>query len=77
MDQHENIILLVTNISLVLYLHDTEEAMGMREILAHDIRMKKNPQNKEDTFWIFTDFHGVMRAQSPVCTPARKFHQCC
>ena len=23
--------------------------------------MKKNPQTKEDTFWIFKDFHGVMR----------------
>ena len=42
-------------------LHDAEEAMGMRKILAHDIRMKKNPQTKVDTFWIFTDFQGVMR----------------
>ena len=56
-------------------LHDVEEATGMRKILAHDMRMKKNPQNKEDTFWIFTDFHGVMRVQSPTCTLARKFHQ--
>ena len=30
-----------------------EEVMGMRKILAHDIRMKKNPQSKEDTFWTF------------------------
>ena len=56
-------------------LHDAQEAMGIRKILAHDIRMKKNPQTKEDTFWIFTDVHGVMRVQSPTCTPARKFHQ--
>ena len=42
-------------------LHDAEEAMGMRKILAHDTRMKKNPQTKEDTFWIFTDIQGVMR----------------
>ena len=56
-------------------LHDAEETMGRRKILAHDIRMKKNPQTKEDTFWIFTDVHGVMRVQSPTCTPARKFHQ--
>ena len=34
--------------------------MGIRKILARDIRMKKNPQIKEDTFWIFTDFHVVM-----------------
>ena len=24
--------------------------MGMRKILAHDIRMQKNPQTKEDTY---------------------------
>ena len=23
--------------------------------------MKKNPQSKEETFWIFRDFHEVMR----------------
>ena len=45
-------------------LHDTEEAIGMRKILAHDMRMKKNPQIKENSFWIFTDFHGVMPVQS-------------
>ena len=37
-------------------LHDAQEAMGIRKILAHDIRMKKNPQTKEDTFWIFKEF---------------------
>ena len=36
-------------------LYDAEEAMGMRKILARDVRMKKNPQTKEDIFWIFTD----------------------
>ena len=60
-------------------LNDVERAMGMRKILAHSIRMKKNPQTKEDTFWInnpeIQDFHGVMRVQSPTCTLARKFHQ--
>ena len=44
-----------------MQLHDAEEAIGMRKILAHDMKMKKNPQTKEDTFWIFTDFQGVMR----------------
>ena len=58
-------------------LHDAEEVVGMRKILAYNIRMKKNPQTKENTFWIFTDFHGVMRVQSPTCTPARKFRQWC
>ena len=47
----------------------------MRKILAHDIRMQKNPQTKEDTFQIFTGFHGVMRVQRPTCIPARKIHQ--
>ena len=55
-------------------LHDAEESMAIRKILAHDIRMKKNPQTKENTFWI-ADFYGVMRVQTPTCTPARKFHQ--
>ena len=55
-------------------LHDAEESMAIRKILAHDIRMKKNPQTKEDTFWI-VDFYGVMQTLDPTCTPARKFHQ--
>ena len=55
-------------------LHDPEESMAIRKILAHNIRMKKNPQTKENTFWI-ADLYGVMRAQSPTCTIARKFHQ--
>ena len=55
-------------------LHDAEESMAIRKILAHDIRMKKNPQTKEDTFWI-ADFYGVMLVQSPTCIPTRKFHQ--
>ena len=49
--------------------------MRIRKILAHDIDMRKNPQNKEDNIWIFKYFHGVMRVQSP--TPARKFYQWC
>ena len=50
-------------------LYDAEEAIGMRKILAHDMRMEKNPQTKEDTSWVFTDFHGVMRAKGQTCTP--------
>ena len=56
-------------------LHDAEGAMGMRKILAHNIRMKKNPQIKGNTFLIFTDFHGVTWVQSATCTPAQIFHQ--
>ena len=46
----------------------------MREILlAYDIRIQKNLQTKEDTFWIFRDFHGGTRVQSPTCIPHRNF----
>ena len=55
-------------------LHDPEEPMAIRKILTRDIRMKKNPQTKEDTFWIAI-FYGFIRVQSSTCTPARKFHQ--
>ena len=54
-------------------LHDAEEAMGIRKILARDIRMKKNPQTKESTFWIFKDFHGFLRVQSSTCTSHENF----
>ena len=37
--------------------------------------MKKSPQIKEDTLWIFKNFHGAMWVQSPTSTPARKFYQ--
>ena len=53
-------------------LHDAEEATEMRKILAHDMRMNKNPQTTEDTFWIFRDYHRVMRVQGLTCTLARK-----
>ena len=51
-----------------------KKAMTIRKRLAHDIRVKKNPQTKEDNFWI-ADFYGVMRAQISTCPPVRKFHQ--
>ena len=57
------------------YWFNTEEAIGMRKVLPHDVKMQKNPQTKEGTSWIFTNFHGVMRLQSPNCTAAQKFHQ--
>ena len=37
--------------------------------------MKKSPQIKEATLWIFKNFHGAMWVQSPTSTPARKFYQ--
>ena len=45
-------------------LQNAEETMGIRKILALDVRMKKNPQTKEDTLWIFKYFYGFMRVQS-------------
>ena len=50
-----------------------DEGLGMRKILAHGTRMQKNPQTKEDIFWIFTDFHEVMCVQSPTSPPYRNF----
>ena len=66
-DWHKNINLIQLSIKV----------MGMRKILAHDIRMPKNLQTKEDSFSILADFHGVMRVQSPTCNAQRKFHQWC
>ena len=56
-------------------LQNAEETMGIRKILALDIRMKKNSQTKEDTLWIFKYFYGFMRVQSSTYTPTRKFYQ--
>ena len=54
-------------------LHDAEEAMGIRKILAHDIKMKKNPQTKDDTVWIFKDFHGVCGLKVQLAPPHGNF----
>ena len=59
----------------VFYIYQLSEGLGMRNILAYIIRMKKKPQTRENIFWIFMDFHRVMRVQSPPCNPTRKFHQ--
>ena len=50
------------------YICKLPEGLGMRRILAHGTRIQKNPQTREDIFWIFTDFHGVMWVQSPTYT---------
>ena len=59
------------------YIFQLPEGLGTRKILAHGIRMQKNPQTTEDIFLIFTDSHGVMQAQRQTCTSAGKFHQWC
>ena len=55
------------------YIYELPEGPVMRKILAHgyqDTRIQKNVQAREEIFWIFTYFCGVMRVQSPACTPA-------
>ena len=44
------------------YIYQFPEGLGMRKI-AHGIRMQNNSQTRTNIFWIFTDFHGVMRIQ--------------
>ena len=45
------------------YIYELPEDLRMTEILAHE-------QTREDIFWIFTDFYGVMWVQSPTCSPS-------
>ena len=57
------------------FIYQLPDGLEIRKILAHGIRMQNNSQTREEIFWIFTDFHGVIQVQSPTCTPAQKFHQ--
>ena len=58
------------------YIYKLSEGLGMtRLLLAHGTRIQKNPQTRQNIFWIFTDFHGAMWVQSPTYTPRQKFHQ--
>ena len=47
-------------------LHDEEEAIGMRKILLHDIRKKKNPQTKGRFLWIFIELCGSKVQLAPL-----------
>ena len=47
------------------YTYKLPEGLGMRRISAHGTMIQKNPQTREDIFWILTDFHRVMWVQSP------------
>ena len=47
------------------YVYKLPEGLGMKKILAYSISMQKNSPTKEGVFWIFTDFYGAMRVQSP------------
>ena len=41
------------------YIYELPEGLGIRKTLARGIRMQKNPQTREETFWVFTHFHRV------------------
>ena len=41
------------------YIYQLSEGLGKRKILAHGTRIQKNPQTRQDIYWIFTDFHRV------------------
>ena len=55
------------------YIYQLPKGLGIRKILAHDIRMLKNPQIRVDIFLIFTDSHAVMWVHSPTGTPHGNF----
>ena len=42
------------------YIYQLSEGLGIKRILAHVIRIQKNPQTRQDIFWILTDFHRVV-----------------
>ena len=50
-----------------IFICQLSEGLGMRKVLAHGIRMQKNPSTRVDILWIFSDFQEVMRVQSPTC----------
>ena len=49
------------------------EALELKKILAHGIRLKGNLQTTVEIFWIFRDFHGVMRFKAQPAPPHEKF----
>ena len=51
------------------YICKLPEGLGTRRILTHGTKTQKNPQTRKDIFTIFTDFHRVIRVQSPAYTP--------
>ena len=42
---------------------------GNEKKIAHGIKMQKNSQTREGTFWIFMSFHGDMRAKVQLAPP--------
>ena len=52
---------------------NTEEVVGMRKVLAHDIRMQKNPQTKEDFFWILGTLMELCGSKVQLAPPHENF----
>ena len=57
------------------YIYKLLEGLEMKRILAHGTRIQKNAQTREDIFWIFIYFHGVVWVQNPTYTTRQKFNQ--
>ena len=51
------------------YIYKRPEGLGMGRILSRGTRIQKNPQTREDIFWIFSDFLRVACVQNPTYTP--------
>ena len=54
-------------------LCDAEEAMGIRKILAHEIRMKKNPQTKRTLSGFVRIFMELCRTKDQLAPPHGNF----
>ena len=55
------------------YIQQLPKGLGMRKILAHGIRMQKNPQTRENIFWVFMDFHEVYGSKVQLAPPHGNF----
>ena len=55
------------------YIQQLPKGLGMRKILAHGIRMQKNPQTRENIFWVFMDFREVYGSKVQLAPPHGNF----
>ena len=54
-------------------LYDAEEAVGIRKILAHKIRMTKNPQTKRTLSWFVRIFMELCQSKVQLAPPHGNF----
>ena len=52
-----------------MFVYQLSEGLGMRKTSAHGIRMQKNPQTREEIFFIFMDFQSYV-------VPKSNLHPC-